>query len=457
MKTRTLRIPPESETVEWKKSLNEWKEIVETCAAFAAAKGGRIFVGVGPDGTIRGVQLGKGTLEDLANKIAQNIRPQIVPSMRTMVKNGKTILLLDIHPHSSKPVYAFNHAFRRVGATNQKLSPGEAAEWHFQHRGVTWDETLLPDVRVKDLDAKKARDFLVRAQAERRWNVNPSTPMQQILRQLDLLRGGKVTVAANLLFGKNPQRSMVQATLRCARFKGSMEVDFLDMKVMNGTVIDQVEDAMAFIKRNIRSGAEIKELVRKDIWEYPLDALREAVVNAVCHRDYAATSDVQVRIFDDRLEVWNPGSLPMGLTVEDLRRVHESKPRNKLIANAFFLVGLIEKFGTGTRRLIADCVKAGLPEPEFESHGGSFRVVFGKLKTSEGQIELPDLGENERNIVQYVLRNGKITREECETILQMKKTSAKRYLGGLVDKGILIKRGSARNIIYEAGRPIMGR
>lgn len=103
------------------------------------------------------------------------------------------------------------------------------------------------------------------------------------------------------------------------------------MKVIQGNIVDQVEQAMTFIERNIRMGAEIKGLRREDQWEYPLDALREALVNAICHRNYTSTANVQVRIFDNRLEIWNPGELPAGMTIDDLRKKHESKPRNRLI------------------------------------------------------------------------------------------------------------------------------
>jgi ATP-dependent DNA helicase RecG len=139
---------------------------------------------------------------------------------------------------------------------------------------------------------------------------------------------------------------------------------------VEGDIIVQVEEAVAFVKRHISMAAEIADLERKERWEYPLDAVREAVVNAVCHRDYASTGNVQVRVFDHGLEVWNPGSLPPGLSVADLRESHESKPRNKLIARVFFLVRYIEQFGTGTRRMIDDCLTAGLPEPEFHSRPG---------------------------------------------------------------------------------------
>jgi ATP-dependent DNA helicase RecG len=301
-------IPAEGETVELKRSLGEWREIVETCAAFATAKGGRIFIGVADDGRIVGVQIGKGTLEDLANKIAQNTSPKIVPTVATVVNEEKTVITLAVPEHPTKPVYAFGKPWRRSGRTNQVLSPNEAAELYLATRGIIWDETALPEASLQDISAEKVRSFLDRARSERRLNTSADMPVEQVLRQLNLVRDGKITVAALLLFGKDPARLLAQSVLRCARFKGDDTVHFLDMKVIEGTVIDQVEEAMAFVRRNTSMAVKIEgKLERTERWEYPLDAVREAIINAVCHRDYADSGNVQVRIFDHGLEVWNPG------------------------------------------------------------------------------------------------------------------------------------------------------
>ena len=177
-------------------------------------------------------------------------------------------------------------------------------------RNLTWDTTILDGPTLKDVDSNAVRRFLELANAERRWSVSPKTPVEKVLNQLGLCQGNRLKVAGLLLFGRNPQQYMTQAMVRCARFKGITEIHFIDMKVIQGNIIDQVEQAMTFIERNIQMGAEIKGLRREDQWEYPLDALREALVNAICHRDYTSAANVQVRIFDDRLEIWNPGELP---------------------------------------------------------------------------------------------------------------------------------------------------
>lgn len=451
-------IPAESETVELKHSIGEWKEIVETCAAFATAKGGRLYIGVADDGRIVGVQLGKGTLEDLANKIAQNTSPKIVPTVATVVNEEKTVITLEVSEHPTKPVYAFGKPCRRSGRTNQVLSPNEAAELYLTTRGVTWDETALPEASLQDISAEKVRSFWDRARSERRLNTSADMPVEQVLRQLNLVRDGKITVAALLLFGKDPARLLAQSVLRCARFKGDDTVHFLDMKVIEGTVIDQVEEAMAFVRRNTSMAVKIEgKLERTERWEYPLDAVREAIINAVCHRDYADSGNVQVRIFDHGLEVWNPGALPAGLTVEDLRRNHESKPRNKLVARVFFLIRYIEQFGTGTGRMIEECRQSDIPEPQFESRASSFLVRFRKPASLEECLEGLKLSERQWKGVQYVEKHGQITRKEYEAAMGVPAATAKRDLSALVRSGILETRGSGRAVRYELSALIMSR
>ena len=300
---RKLLSGGESERVEFKRTLGEWKEIVVATAAMASLHGGQICIGVEPTGRVCGVELGKGTLEDLANKIAQGTSPRVIPSISSVKRDRKTVVIVSVPESTPKPVYAFDRPYRRAGKTNQRLSQDETMRLFMSSRGVTWDQSTLTDATVEeDIDPALVRRFLLAARSERRWDVPDETAVDRVLRQLGLLHGDKLTVAAVLLFGRNPQRLLTQAMVRCARFKGTKEVHFLDMKVIQGSIIDQVEEVMAFIKRNTRMAAVIKGLHREERWEYPLEGLRETVVNAICHRDYASSANVQVRIFDDRLE-----------------------------------------------------------------------------------------------------------------------------------------------------------
>jgi len=444
-------IPEEGQTVERKESLSLWRDIVETCAAFATAQGGKVFVGVADDGRITGVQIGRATLEDLANRIAQNTTPKIVPAIATQEEQGLTVIVVDAPEHQTKPVTAFGRPFCRSGRTNQVLSASEVAELYLTSRGLTWDETVKSDATLDDIDPEKVRKFLGRAVTARQWGIDPQTPLQQALNQLNLLRNGQLTVAAILLFGRNPQRFMVQASLRCARFKGIQEVEFLDMKLLEGDIIAQVEEAMSFVARNIRMAAKIEgQLERKEQWEYPLDAVREGITYAVCHRDYADSGNVLMKIFDDRLEIWNPGSLPAGLTVDDLRRSHESKPRNKLIARAFFLIKYIEQFGTGTGRMINDCREAGVPEPEFESRAAAFRIIFRPTAAIDERFKRMGLNEHRLRVMQHVSKAGRATLNDLTKAFTLPKRTLQRIVQELTKKGLLVKHGTGKSTWYEA-------
>jgi len=443
-------IPEEGQTVERKASLGERREIVETCAAFATAQGGCVYIGVQDDGAILGVNVGKGTLEALANDIAQSTVPKLVPGITTRREAGRTVIQVQVGENPTKPVSAYGRAYRRSGRTNQVLSASEIAELYFASRGVTWDETLRADAELADVDAGKLRRFLSRARSERRWEVDPGTPVRQALRQLNLMKESQLTVAALLLFGKNPQRFLLQAKVRCARFKGDQEIEFLDLKVIEGDLVQQVEEAMAFVRRNTSMAARIEgKLERTERWDYPLGAIREAITNAVCHRDYADSGNVVVKVFDDRLEVSNPGGLPAGLTVEDLRKPHESRPRNKLIADAFFLIKYIEQFGTGTHRMIRQCQEAGMPEPEFESRAEAFRIVFRRVASTERVLLSGALNDRQRSLLLQLRRTQRITRADYQKLTRAAERTARRDLEQLVARKLVAKIGAGKNASYR--------
>jgi ATP-dependent DNA helicase RecG len=449
-------IPVEGQTVERKESLGVGREIAETCAAFASAQGGRIYIGVRDNGMVVGVQIGKGTLEGLANDIAQNTVSKLVPAITTVQEAGQTVIVVEVAENPTKPVSAYGRAYRRSGRTNQVLSASEAAEMYLQSRGRTWDYTVMSESGIGDLDMGRVKRFLERARAARRLEVKLDTPAEQVLRQLKLIRSGKPTVAGVLLFGRSPAQFLPQATVRCARFKGEAEGTFLDMQVIEAGIIEQVETVMEFARRNLAMAAKIEgALERIETWEYPLEALREAVINAVCHRDYASAASVQVRIFDDRLEVWNPGGLPPELSVRDLRVSHASIPRNKLVADAFFLIGYVEQFGTGTQRMIDLLQQAGLPEPEFESREHFFRVLFRKPVPVEKQFAHSDLNGRQVIALKSLEKSKRITRKEYEKLTGASDVTAKRDLTDLVNKRVLVRRGATRNLWYElSGHPM---
>ncbi len=199
---------------------------------------------------------------------------------------------------------------------------------------------------------------------------------------------------------------------------------------------------MNAIKKHLNVRFEIKGIVREDVWDYPLEALREKVINALIRRDYLSTAEIQIKIYDDRIWIWNPGKLSPQIKLEELKKEHASYPRNPLVANAFYLAGFIERWRSGTKRMVQLCKEQGLPEPEYKEESGGFSVYF--YKDIYAGENLRKMGLNERQIraVMYVKEKGKITNKEYQMINGIKERMATVELNQLVEKGIFRRVGT---------------
>lgn len=179
---------------------------------------------------------------------------------------------------------------------------------------------------------------------------------------------------------------------------------------------------------------------REQVWDYPLEALREAIINAICHRDYSIPSNTEIRIYDDELIVWSPGGLPFGITLEDLYKSHPSVLRNKGIASIFYDMGWIEQWGSGIDKMRKMCVKAGLPEPKFEEPQG-FRAVFRKDIYTDDYLRELGLNERQMKAVKHVKEKGKVTNKEYQEICDASERTATRDLIALVSKDVFVQKG----------------
>lgn len=428
----------ESERVESKLSLNEWREVVESVAAFATAHGGTVRLGVRPDGTRAGVQIGRNTLEKLANDIKGNTDPPQYPSIAVEGDERAAVIVVTIEESPIKPVWAFGRPYTRVGRSNQRLSREETHRLMDVTTGRTWDALPCAGFREDDIDSAAVSAFLRRAE------LPADTAADNMLESLSLLTPDGPCNAAALLFAGNPQRFFPEALVKCGRFRGATSIEFLDEQTLGGTAVAQLDGALAFVARNTRQAIRITGRPEREIVpEYPDAAVREAVTNAICHRDYAAAGTVQVRIYDDRLEVWNPGTLPVGLSVDALYHEHPSRPHNRRIASAFYRARLIEHWGTGTLRIIGACVAAGLSEPEFRVEGGMFTVRFRAPAPPAMAVDVPlDPAERRRRALAYVREHGRITRAEYQRLFGLGERQALQDLTVLVGSGSLARRGS---------------
>ena len=443
----------ETQSLEFKESLGLKEEIGESLSAFLNSDGGTVIVGVSNNGGVHGVDIGKNTLEELANYIKRNTDPQVFPSVKVQEIGGKNIVIVEVEESAEKPVFFKNHVYKRVGKTNQMISSGELRKLAKESgEKVYWDERVCEGVSLEDIDEEKVRLFLRKAKYERRLEIDPDISVKEALERLNLIKEKKLTNAALLLFGKSPQRYFLQTEVRCARFKGTEAIKpFIDMKVFGGDITEQVNKALNFVLEHTLLSAWLVpgKAEREERNEYPSDAIREAIVNAICHRDYETTGNVQVRIFDDRIEIWNPGSLPDPLTLEDLKKRHKSIPRNPLIAKCFFLIKFIEQWGTGTNEMVKRCLEWGLPEPEFEYVTGDVVVTFMKTKLTEEYLDKLGLNERQKKAIKYLKENKEITLSKFRILYpEISDRTLRKDLDDIVKAGIVKSVGEKRGRKY---------
>ncbi|MFH1338488.1 MAG: RNA-binding domain-containing protein [Candidatus Omnitrophota bacterium] len=441
----------ESETSEFKTSTGEYKEIIETISAFSNTKGGKIVIGVSKSGKLLGVEVGKDSIERLANQIFQNTDPKVHPRISTEKIKGKSIIIIEVRESSDHLVLAFGRPFKRVGKSTVRMSKDEyerlILEKHKER--LYFDSQICKEATLKDIDEEKVRWFLKEAKRQRGLKISEDALLNDVLMRLKLLQDGKLTNAALLLFGK--ESKFIQSEVKCIRFDGNKPVKpYIDFQTMEGNIFDLVDKTEDFVLRNIKKAIWLipGQIQREEKHEYPPSAIREAVVNAIVHRDYSSPSKVQIRIFDDYIEIWNPGRLPDGWTVEKLKRKHESIPKNPLLFKQFFWVKYVEDVGGGTLDMINECKNWGIPEPEFEDTATSIVVTFRKSILTPEILTKLGLNERQTGAIGLIKQYGKITTKNYCNLLKIARDTANRDLKGLLGKGIIKKRGSGPQTHY---------
>jgi len=266
-------------------------------------------------------------------------------------------------------------------------------------RTKPFDAAACPDAKMSDLSREKVTEFLTRAHAERGYALGPKTSTPKALAHLNLCDGEYPSHAAMLLFGKNPQRFLLTSEVKCMHFHGlEVRKPIPSYHIYKGTVFELVDQAFDFVMSKIDRAVIPRDgKVTSDVeYELPWKAVREAIVNAVTHRDYASNASVQVMLFADRLEVWNPGALPPPLTIQKLRKPHASIPHNPLIADPMFLATYAEKAGSGILDMLSLCRLAGLRRPAFRHDGGQFVQTIWRPKRAEISETTAEVGTQSR-------------------------------------------------------------
>jgi ATP-dependent DNA helicase RecG len=431
---RGMKMIMETENMEFKEKWTD--DSLKTICAFANTSGGELIIGISDEGEIVGVKDIEKLIRDLPNKIRDKLK--ITPSISVEEKEGRKILHIKIFP-SSIPVSYEGKFYIRSGSTTQELKDTELAYFLLEKMGKTWD-SFSSGFDISEIDFSTIEMFKNLAK-NRIPSIKEFDSVEKIFLNLKLFdENKKITNAGILLFGKEPQKKFISATVRVGRFKNSTHI--VDTVVIEGNLFKQVEEVMNAIKKHLNVRFEIKGVVRQDVWDYPLEALREAVINALIHRDYLSTAEIQIKIYDDRIWIWNPGKLPPQIKLEELKKEHSSYPRNPLIANAFYLAGFIERWGSGTERMVQLCMEQGLPEPEYKEEFGGFSVYFYKDIYTEENLRKMGLNERQIRAVMYVKQKGKITNKEYQMINGIKERMATLELNQLVERGIFRRVGT---------------
>ena len=433
----------ETENIEYKPSWRD--EYLKVIVAFTNKDGGELIIGVDDNSNPIGVKKSKKLLEDIPNKIRNKLG--IIPSVKIEKVGDKDIIHIFIKP-SSVSISHNGKYYIRSGSNSFELKGEELTNFLIEKSGKTWDEFVEEKAGFNDINLKTIDEFKKYA-VDRIPSIVAEKDYQTILEKLNLQEDKKLKKAAILLFGKNPQRFYPAAYLKIGKFLS--ETDIQSSDIVEGNLFEQVTSALEILRtKYLVSNIQYEGIHRREILEYPYEALREAIINALIHRNYLGASSIQIRVYSDRLIIMNEGKLPPEVPVEKLKTEHLSKPRNTFLADVFYKAGFIESWGRGTIKIMEKCQEQGLPEPDFEEEHGVMKVVFYKDKLTEDNLKKLGLNERQIKAVMYVKEKSSINLSSFKTIVtEVSEKTLYRDLQELVSKGILKELGEKKGRKYE--------
>lgn len=429
----------EGKTLEFKRDVSSPERVLRTIVAFANTSGGRILIGV-EDGTkrVRGVRDVLLQEERLASLIADSIGPKLVPSLEILAWRKTQLLSVEVFPSPNRPHHLIRlgpeaGVFVRVGSTDRRADGILIDELKRYGQVTSFDEQPVPDVNSEAIDFRVASEFF--------------KPVRKLVRSdLKTLRlttsyQGRIvpTIGGILLFGVNRFDRFPDAWIQVGRFAGGDRSRILDSSEIRSPLLSAAEEVLSFLRKHSSRGAVIGPVKRVDHWTLPPIALREAIINAIVHADYAQRgAPIRIALFDRRLEIENPGLLPFGLTIEDIQQ-GISKLRNRVIGRVFQELGLIEQWGSGIQRMTAACRDSGLDAPRFEEIGAHFRVTLFTRRTHP-----PKHDPREQLILTELARSASagLSTSEIAGKLGMSPRATRSRLASLVERGSITEIGS---------------
>ena len=467
----------ESKNIEYKVTLPDKSEkYMKTIVAFANTQGGKLVVGV-DDKTHEIVGVENDILfqlmDGIANAVSDSCMPQIIPDIEPQTVDEKTVIIVSVEAGKNRPYYLKskgkeNGTYIRVAGTSRQAFPEKIRELEMEGARISWDELTCVGYPVsKEATEKLCSD--IESFREKAGMTERSVKKEQLI-NWKILKQSEGQLLATNAYALLTSDYFPFSKTQCAVFKGIDRAIFLDKREFTGPIYTQIEEAVDFVLRNIRLGATIDGLVRKEKYELPPEAIREMIINAHCHRNLLDESCIQVAVYDDRLEVTSPGGLYNGLTYEEVMNGH-SKIRNKAIANIFSQMGLVEAWGSGVKRILNAAKEYGLPEPKFQEFDNMFRVELfrnslpmtsenkhigetsekhrrniGETSEKHGIVEL---NSTQQEIVKLLLENNQLSAAKLAEKIGVASRNIESNIKKLKEFGILVRHGSPKNGYWE--------
>jgi len=433
----------ETQNIEYK---SIWKdEYLKWICGFANAQGGTLIIGKDDDGKIVGVKNTKKLLEDLPNKITTILG--IVADVNLHESEQGNYIEIVVEPQTNPVNYKGEYHFRS-GSTKQELKGAALDNFLLKKQGKHWDSAPVPNVSVADLKPETFDFFRKKGIKSKRLDDDVLTDSNELLLEnLQLTENNYPKRAALLLFHPKPEKFVTGAYIKIGYFETDSDLIFQDE--IHGNLFEQVEKTIDLLfTKYIKALISYEGIYRVETYEYPKEAIREAVHNAVAHRDYTGGTPIQISVYKDKIMIWNYGQLPENWTMNDLLQKHSSRPYNPDIANAFFRIGYIESWGRGMDKMKNQCIEANIPIPTISAKGHDFWVVFRKDIYFPEYLE--DLGLNERQIdaLIHFKSKGEIVNSEYQTHFNVSERTARYDLINLVEKNLLIKTGDKKSAKY---------
>ena len=427
----------EGKTLEFKRDLSSPNGILKTLVAFANTAGGTVVIGV-EDGSknVRGVTDVLASEEKLASLIADSIRPHLVPDIEVVPWRNLNVLAVQVYPSNTRPHYMQrlgpeDGVFVRVGSTNRRAEALQIEELKRWNRMDSFDEQALPGLKSEAIDFRAASEFFApyRRLTSKVWSTLRVTTEHQ---------GRQVpTIGGLLLFGKDRFARFPDAWIQATRFAGSNRARLLDSVEIRSFLPRAADEAIAFARKHLTQESIIEGVRREDRWSVPLVAIREALMNAIVHADYAQQgAPIRLALFDDRIEIENPGLLPFGLTIEDIMQ-GVSKLRNRVIGRVFHELHLIEQWGSGIQRMTSACQAAGLDVPKLEEIGMHFRVTI-----SNARVGRPHLDETDRRMLALFGDGGARSTAAVAKHVGLSQRATLTRLKSMTERGLLAEIGT---------------